>query len=129
MKKLDWENVYLLNEIFSLTGRERESKVTSMSELDYQGFKLELQQASSVVDVLNVYLFMNKENVNPNVLDKIALKLLEFEDGNDKAMSFIEMAEKRRSDELLVERIEDKIGDINTAARAFVQKINTNTNG
>lgn len=75
----------------------------------WQEFNEELQNTNSVKDVLSVYLFMDKEYLDPSRLDKIALKLLDFEDGQDKAILFIEMAEKRRSDEVLSQVIGQSI--------------------
>lgn len=74
-------------------------------------FNALLEGAQSSNDVLKAYLLMDKENADSKVFDKIAFRLIEFGE-SDKAMSFIEMAETRRSNKELASRIADGLENI-----------------
>lgn len=71
-------------------------------------FSLALETADSPMDVLNVYMRFDKSQIDAYNLDRVANRLLFFED-TENAMKFIEMAEKRRSDETLATLIGQKI--------------------
>lgn len=85
--------------------------MAEINSMKWSSFEAELEKSSNANEVLNAYLALDKEFVDPTILDKIASRLLDFSE-KDYAMKFIEMAETRRSNNELADRIGSSIDKI-----------------